>query len=72
MASSRKQPRVDPLAVMEEVARLIEEQSLLALQERDLTHGEKELFRLRGKRVELLLELVETAGKNRSRQRFVS
>jgi hypothetical protein len=72
MAGNRKQPKVDPVAVMEEVARLIEEQSNLALQARDLTYGEKELFRVRGKRVELLLELVKAAGKNRLRQQLVS
>ena len=71
MASKREQSKVDPLVVMEEVARLIEEQSSLALQARDLTRTETELFRVRGKRVELLLELVKAAGKNRLRQKFI-
>lgn len=66
MASKRKRPQIDPLVVIEELARLIEQQSLLALQASGLTQVQKELFRVRGKRVETLLALVKACEKTAS------
>lgn len=60
MASRPKRDlRIDPMVLMDELARLIEQQSLLAFQVRVLAPVEKELFRVRGKRIGVLLAALK-------------
>lgn len=60
MASKPKRDlKIDPMVLMDELARLIEEQSRLAFQVRGLTPVEKELFRVRGKRIGVLLAALK-------------
>ena len=60
MASKPKRDlRIDPMVLMDELARLIEQQSRLANQMEGLTPVEKELFRVRGKRIGVLLAALK-------------